>query len=209
MSEKVFEDYQKSTVELFENGLDIFNDFKIPKALTSNWIFDQMIPLLKEKELDLDSAIAIVSKAVQVFKSEPLLVDLEFSKGIKTVVVGDIHGQFWALRTIFRNYGRPGPNKRYIFNGDIIDRGLRSSACLLVLLALKIADPTYIYITRGNHESRTYPVTCSSFAYECVKHYNKDFFELCHRVFDEIPLAYTLNKTIFVRSKTNLFFVLF
>lgn len=173
--------------------------FFIPETIDNDWIFEKMVPLLKKEELDPLSATTLVSRAVEVFHPEPLLLDLHFSGEVETVVVGDIHGQFKDLCFIFEKFGRPGPTKRFIFNGDIVDRGSRSTACLLLLLALKVAGPSFIYITRGNHETRTVSVMTSSFAAECAKYYSMEFFYTCHKTFDEFPVAYTLNQTTFVR----------
>lgn len=168
-----------------------------------NWAFDLVLPLLQAGEVNEYIGELLVESAHSLLSIEPLMMDLNFSDDIKTIIVGDIHGQFLDLIQIFEKFGRPGPNLRYIFNGDIVDRGPRSVACWLFLCTLKTAAPNYLFITRGNHETRTVGVLNSSFAHECFNLYSQSFYLLCQKVFDELPIAYTLNNSIFV-SKTNI-----
>ena len=180
--------------------------------LNLDWVFDVVIPKMKEKDLEFELACGLVRMAAEKFRNENLLVDLDFTvdgteyqkcgnKEIETIVVGDVHGQYEDVLLIFKKFGRPGPHRRYIFNGDIVDRGPRSIACWLVLCALKIVTPCYLYITRGNHESRASSVMRkSSFAKECGKMYPKSFHAMCRDTFDLLPVSYTLNKSIFVRN---------
>lgn len=182
-------------------------------TLNLHWAFQVVLPLLKEGDLDIFSAELIVDSARDYFEKEKILVDLDFtgeSSEVQTIVVGDIHGQFKDLVKIFETYGPPSENLRYIFNGDIVDRGPRSVACWLLLCALKVAVPRYLYVTRGNHETRTIRTESSSFASECFKKYNLGFYTLCQSAFDELPVSYTLNRSIFVILKPfSLLFIFF
>ena len=177
---------------------DLVSPFPFP-VLNIAWAFEVILPMLQKGELDISVAELIVESAREQFEDESLLVDLDFTaEETETIIVGDIHGQFKDLLLIFEKYGRPSSTRRYIFNGDIVDRGPRSVACWLLLCAIKVSAPEYLYVTRGNHETRMINVMTSSFAQECIKIYTPAFFNLCHRTFDELPLSYTLNKSIFV-----------
>ena len=180
--------YDRAKTELAENI----------KERSYDWAFDVILPLLERGDIELNLAKVLVEEAHKNFAKESALINLDFEEGIDTVVVGDIHGQFRDLLLIFRKFGRPGVVKRYIFNGDIVDRGPRSVACWLFICALKISCPQCLFVTRGNHESRTVSRLTSSFASECANNYSEEFFMQCQRTFDELPLAYVLNKTVFV-----------
>lgn len=165
---------------------------------SDDWAFEVILPLLQQGEVDAGVAKLLVDKAHEEFSKESLLVDLAFEDGVETLIVGDIHGQFSDLLLIFRKFGKPSERKRFIFNGDLVDRGPRSVACWLFICALKIACPQFLFVTRGNHETRTISLLHSSFAHECINNYSQAFFVQCQRTFDELPLSYTLNRTIFV-----------
>lgn len=64
---------------------------------------------------------------------------VEISKPLN--VIGDIHGQFYDLMQIFYNVGRP-PDYKFLFLGDIVDRGMQSieTASLICLLKILYKD---------------------------------------------------------------------
>ena len=55
------------------------------------------------------------------------------------------------LYRIFQKNGLP-PEHKYLFLGDIIERGKHSFESLTLLLIMKILYPSHIYIICGNHE---------------------------------------------------------
>ena len=123
---------------------------------------------------------------------------MKIEPGDCLTVVGDIHGQFEDLIRIFEQNGFPDTDSKFIFNGDIVDRGPKSIECLLTLLLMKICCPCGVFVTRGNHESHT----CGDGAFkdECFERTEDPFkfFTECHDVFNVLPLGYTIQGKFFV-----------
>jgi hypothetical protein len=67
------------------------------------------------------------------------------------LLVGDLHGHILDLFRIFREFGFP-PNTRYLFLGDLVDRGEFSTETTVLILTLKILWPSVVWLIRGNHE---------------------------------------------------------
>mmetsp|Transcript_4632 Transcript_4632/g.10796 ORF Transcript_4632/g.10796 Transcript_4632/m.10796 type:complete len:876 (-) Transcript_4632:249-2876(-) len=82
---------------------------------------------------------------------------LQVPPGSRQIIVGDTHGQLEDVLWIFFKYGLPSATNRYLFNGDIVDRGGHALEILLLLFAFKRDVPESLEIHRGNHED----VQCS------------------------------------------------
>lgn len=77
---------------------------------------------------------------------------------------GDLHGDIHSLSVFIRGLQEQGyttkenplkisnPNFRLIFLGDYVDRGLWGTEVIYLLMLLKLANPTQVFLVRGNHE---------------------------------------------------------
>ncbi|GJV16880.1 serine/threonine-protein phosphatase PP-X isozyme 2 isoform X2 [Tanacetum coccineum] len=65
------------------------------------------------------------------------LHDLQGQDQHKYQICGDIHGQFYDMKELFK-VGGDCPKTNYLFLGDFVDRGFYSVETYLLLLALKV-----------------------------------------------------------------------
>ncbi|CAM9682782.1 unnamed protein product [Hapterophycus canaliculatus] len=100
--------------------------------------------------------VQILCQSYKVLKSSPSLMRLHIPEGDggHFTVCGDTHGQFYDVLNIFKLNGLPSAKNPYLFNGDFVDRGSFSLEVVTTFLALKLAEPEGIFLTRGNHESK-------------------------------------------------------
>ena len=182
---------QISNIEKLLAQLEGPTQFRIP------FIKNCLIPIFLETQINVVDAIILVQSAEQIFAREQLIGNINIEEGQFLTVVGDIHGQFLDLLRIFQICGWPSDKKKYLFNGDIVDRGRESVECLLFLYALKIAFPQYVFINRGNHESEMCsPGTFKSDAMKLDE--TGTFFRTCQKGFCALPLAHVINNRIYV-----------
>eukprot|EP00008_Paramoeba_atlantica_P005789 CAMPEP_0201477808 /NCGR_PEP_ID=MMETSP0151_2-20130828/2768_1 /ASSEMBLY_ACC=CAM_ASM_000257 /TAXON_ID=200890 /ORGANISM="Paramoeba atlantica, Strain 621/1 / CCAP 1560/9" /LENGTH=307 /DNA_ID=CAMNT_0047858655 /DNA_START=107 /DNA_END=1027 /DNA_ORIENTATION=+ len=111
-------------------------------------------------------------------------------------VCGDIHGQFYDLKELFR-IGGECPQTNYLFVGDFVDRGFFSVETFLLLLALKVRYPDRITLIRGNHESRQI-TQVYGFYDECLRKYGSaNVWKHCTEIFDYLSLSALIDDKVF------------
>ena len=127
----------------------------------------------------------IMRFSIQIFSSEDIFLQLTEP----LFIVGDIHGHILDLYRIFQKNGLP-PDRKYLFLGDIVDRGKHSFECLTLILIMKILYPFHVYIIRGNHEFLM-KHNDQSFYNEITEKYFRfdDVGNHIYQVFGYMPLA--------------------
>eukprot|EP01062_Namystynia_karyoxenos_P043680 TRINITY_DN3198_c0_g1_i1.p1 TRINITY_DN3198_c0_g1~~TRINITY_DN3198_c0_g1_i1.p1 ORF type:complete len:1252 (+),score=411.71 TRINITY_DN3198_c0_g1_i1:81-3758(+) len=172
---------------------DSVPEVAVPRALPSltNASLEGLIQGLRD-----GATIGSMADAIQIVKAASLALEGESAiprveavePDGQVIVVGDIHGNLDDLLYILNTHGMPGPSKKYVFNGDLVDRGPMSCEVLLLVLALKLSTPEAVFINRGNHEDRDVNVFYG-FLDECLEKFDHTFFEMCQECFDWLPLA--------------------
>ncbi|KXS11611.1 calcium-dependent serine/threonine protein phosphatase calcineurin catalytic subunit Ppb1 [Gonapodya prolifera JEL478] len=146
----------------------------------------------RQGRLSESHALWLVNTATSIMRSEPNLLQLDGP----IVICGDIHGQFYDLRSLFEVAGSPSATRKFVFLGDYVDRGTFSIECLLYLYCIKILFPTSVYMLRGNHECRRL-TSHFTFRTECVLKYSNTVYEACVQSFDALPLVAVVNRQFF------------
>jgi hypothetical protein len=178
-------------------GDDSAIHFKFPVTPTPESIHGMIEHFKKHHVLDIESAMETLTKAHGIFQPQPTLMEFETSKETPLTVIGDVHGQFYDVLHIFELNGLPSPTNRYLFNGDIVDRGHWGSEILFTLIAFKMLYPDSVHINAGNHEDRDL-TTRYGFRQEILEKYNENVYKMFLELFKELPLASVINSSTFV-----------
>ena len=138
-----------------------------------------------------DEALRVIQRVELLIRKENQLLHLESP----ITLVGDLHGQFLDLLRILQTNGIP-PAKKFLFLGDIVDRGEFSFDILFFLFLLKINYPDNIYFIRGNHEFKSLSSTCG-FMDEIIQKFSDIvIFNAFQEVFNYMPIAALINEKI-------------
>jgi len=167
------------------------------KLITWDFVKDMMQDFKNQKQIATRYAFEILLQVKEVLKAQNSLMDIHIPDGAHFTVCGDIHGQYFDLLNIFELNGLPSKDNPYLFNGDFVDRGSFSVECILTLFAIKAWEPTAIYLTRGNHESRNMN-KIYGFEGEVLSKYNETMNNLFTELFCYLPLCAVLNNKVFV-----------
>lgn len=103
----------------------------------------------------------------------------------RTFVIGDIHGDLQALRTLLVRLPRLDPHDTLVFLGDYVDRGPCSREVVKLVRYYDTEVPYRVVALRGNHEDAWLRVIDSGFP-QFVMPLKNGCFE-CYRSFVQQP----------------------
>ncbi|KAJ4836831.1 Serine/threonine-protein phosphatase 5 [Turnera subulata] len=166
-------------------------------TVTLDFVKNMLDDFKSQKCLHKRYAYQIVLQTRELLRALPSLVDINVPEGKHFTVCGDVHGQFYDLVNIFELNGLPSEENPYLFNGDFVDRGSFSVEVILTLFAFKCMCPSAIYLSRGNHESKSMN-KIYGFEGEVRSKLSETFVELFAEVFCCLPLAHVINQKVFV-----------
>lgn len=175
--------------ERLSNFVNYYSQYLLPEIIA----FSQLRSRLKLPRINLETLLRIISIVTDHLKQEKNV--MRISSPI--TIVGDLHGHLLDLLRVIAKYGLP-PNRRYLFLGDIIDRGEFSLETLTIVLSMKVLYPQDVYIIRGNHEFPEMFET-NGFANELYSIYgeNKAIIEKFTECFSYIPVAAIIDDQYF------------
>lgn len=165
--------------------------------------FEKLVNSFRNEQiLHTRYVIMILNKAIDFLKKRPNVNEIncvedpepENSENeFKVNVVGDLHGQFIDLFTIFDLNGFPSRKNIYLFNGDFVDRGAQQCEVLFTLLyGLVLYGGKYnsFFLNRGNHEDYGCSVRFGFKEEVMTKYclYSKLLMKKCAQVFVLLPL---------------------
>ena len=186
-------------IKLIEKFLDNFLrpldwfDKKLMAQLRANLHF-------QKKEI-----IYLIDEVTKIISTENSLIKIRSP----CKIFGNINGIYTDLMRYFESYGNPSDNiqngdinvMQYIFLGDFCDRGNLSLEVILLLFALKIKYPNFIYLIRGHHED----IIINEFyglGDECKEKLKEDIqakdsvFKRINRAFNYLPFGVLVDNNI-------------
>ena len=192
------EDHLNLEVAMSEAVHGDCGDYDIGKANLNMDVARQVVEVYRKGgRLSIKLVMKILRTTYRMLKLVSNISRVDIKIGCKMNVIGDIHGQLSDLLHILDEAGFPAEDNKYIFNGDFVDRGQNSVECICILLALYAADPSSVFLNRGNHEdiaiNRVY-----GFQQECVDKYGELAYGMFCEVFRYLPLFTIANDDIFV-----------
>jgi len=139
-----------------------------------------------------ESLSQLCSLSCEILSKEPTLLDIQ----TPTVIVGDLHGNLRDLMMLLEVFKAP-PDTNYLFLGDYVDRGERSTHVLVLLLCLMCMYPTKVFLIRGNHEFCHINKVYGFFTEVISLGYTESLWEDFQTVFSYLPLAAVVFNSIF------------
>lgn len=118
----------------------------------------------------------------------------------KTIFIGDVHGVLQVILFHFMFNGCFDNGQKYVFLGDIVDRGNDSLECLSLLMLLKMIYPKQIYLIRGNHETRNIYVVYG-LGMEITKKFKDDIYQSNTAVLDRIDRMIAMMAIVVIVDK--------
>lgn len=134
----------------------------------------------------------VAHDVLPLLQAEPSLLQIDSP----IVIVGDLHGHLYDLYRVLAHFGMP-PAKKYLFLGDLVDRGDCSIQTVSLIFAMKVLYPKNIYILRGNHEFRDISMKSGFYSDIKVMYSSEQMFDAYIEAFQHLPLAALISNTIF------------
>lgn len=186
----------KDLVDRLDNGEQDEQLSDLVKQLLTYFLQREKVPRHFLKTL-LDVSIARYARlpnVVYVNRS-----DLEAGGKGNVIICGDTHGQYDDFSQIFSNEvtGFPGNDNRYVFNGDVVDRGPMAVEILVILLTMKLASDQSMLLLRGNHET-TSMNKYFGFEKEVLRKYDDEILGKFRELFQQLPMAAIVENQAFV-----------
>ena len=187
-------------------NIDLINKFIDTLLRPFEW-FDnsKMDEVHKSLPFQLKEIYALILEVRPILEKEKSLIRIRSP----CKIFGNIYGDYNDLMRFFESFGNPSDDNQmgdinvmqYIFLGDFCDRCYYSLENILLLFALKVKYPHFIYLIRGHHEDIKVNIN-SGLGQECKERLddditqNKSLFYFINQVFDLLPFGILVDNTI-------------
>ena len=153
----------------------------------------------------LKDIYSLIKEVQPIFESEKSLIKIRSP----CKIFGNIYGDYNGLMRFFESFGNPSDDNQngdinvmqYVFLGDFCDRCYYSLENILLLFALKVKYPEFIYLIRGHHEDIQVNIS-NGLGEECKERLddditkNKSLFYYINQVFNLLPFGVLIDDNI-------------
>lgn len=136
----------------------------------------------------------LLKHSIKTVEKLPNIIEISRKKTENGVIlpftiVGDTHGQFDDFLKIFENNigGFPSDENRFLFIGDMVNRGGKGMEVVLTQLLLKLLKPNSIFMIRGNH-----------FENRMLKNQDEEILRKFQEFFSNLPIGAVLENSVFI-----------
>ena len=131
----------------------------------------------------------ICDRATSMFSYDPIVLGISSP----IVTVGDLHGHYLDLLRIMQVCGHPQSTK-YIFLGDIVDRGEFSLETIIMIFLMKICYPTNVFVIRGNHEFDQLASKYGFLTEVLTEYQDRNVYNAFLKAFSQMPIAAVIDE---------------
>ena len=209
-NKRIGETQNKNITDLLQNKRK-FNRDLIEKFIQNllkpfDWFNDKIMNDIHNKlPFTYEEIINLINEVKPIIEKDKSLIKIRSP----CKIFGNIYGVYNDLMRYFESFGNPSDDNQmgditfmqYIFLGDFVDRGIYSLEVVLLLFALKVKYPDFIYLIRGHHEdiniNEIYGLgeECKERLNDNIKD-NNSIFKNINNVFDCLPFGVLIDNNI-------------
>ena len=156
---------------------------------------DKVIEVFKRGEIVSEQQyMTLIFKLMEILSMESNCLEIQSP----VLICGDIHAQLYDLFELFKKVAPNGiGDKKFLFLGDYVDRGMFSLETFGLLAAYKIKFPQQFYLLRGNHECAQIN-SMYGFYLECTSAFgHPGIYTFCNEAFSLLPVACLIDNKVF------------
>jgi serine/threonine-protein phosphatase 5 len=196
-AETIYWDWENSTSE----ALALSKPYFQPEKLPLERVHQAMELFKQQKRMHPKYVARLLEASTHYLAKQPNLDRISLQQNDTVTIVGDIHGKYYNLLRIFEMNGYPSPSNPYLFNGDMVDRGLFGIETILTLLLFQLScGMDCLRLNRGNHEftKEEGGNSLESWMYQVKTAYDDDMYQQFVDLFKQLPFAHVIQDQVFV-----------
>jgi diadenosine tetraphosphatase ApaH/serine/threonine PP2A family protein phosphatase len=190
-------DWENSTSE----ALALSKPYFQPEKLPLDSVHKAMEMFKQQKRIHPKYVFLLLEASTRYLAKQPNLDRISLQQNDTVTIVGDIHGKYYNLLHIFEMNGYPSPSNPYLFNGDMVDKGLFGIETIMTLLLFQLScGIDCLRVNRGNHEftKKGGGNSLNSWMYQVKTAYDDDMYQQFVNLFKQLPFAHVIQDQVFV-----------